>query len=159
MIEKNQLSLSVGAQCRQLSITRSSFCYAPQGETAMSLDLMLVIDRQFLDTPFYGVRQMTWHLQNEGHAVNHQRICRLMRVMRLMPIYQKPNTSTPAKGHKTCPCLLGGLRIDRPNQVWWTTSPICRCAKASYIWSRSWTRSPAKCWPGASPTHWKQSSV
>ena len=58
-------------------------------------------ERQFLDTPFYGVRQMTWHLQNEGHAVNEKRIRRLMRLMRLMPIYQKPNTSKPAKGHKT----------------------------------------------------------
>jgi putative transposase len=36
----------------------------------MILDLMLLIDKQFLDTPFYGVRQMAWHLQNEGHAVN-----------------------------------------------------------------------------------------
>ena len=61
------------------------------------------IDKQFLDTPFYGVRQMTWHLQNEGHAVNEKRIRRLMRLMRLMPIYQKPNTSKPAKGHKTYP--------------------------------------------------------
>jgi putative transposase len=25
------------------------------------------------------VRQMTWHLQNEGHAVNEKRIRRLMR--------------------------------------------------------------------------------
>ena len=33
----------------------------------MNLDLMLLIDKQFLDTPFYGVRQMTWHLQkSEG---------------------------------------------------------------------------------------------
>jgi putative transposase len=31
-----------------------------------------------------------------------------MRLMRLMPIYQKPNTSKPAKGHKTYPYLLGG---------------------------------------------------
>ena len=75
-------------------------------------------ERQFLETPFYGVRQMTWHLQNEGHAVNEKRIRRLMRLMRLMPIYQKPNTSKPAKGHKTYPYLLGGLRIDRLNQVW-----------------------------------------
>ena len=125
MIERTHPKLSVGEQCRLLSISRSSFYYAPQGETAMNLDFMLLIDKQFLDTPFYGVRQMTWHLQNEGHAVNQKRIRRLMRLMRLMPIYQKPDTSKPAKGHKTYPYLLGGLRIDRPNQVW--------CADITYL--------------------------
>lgn len=100
------------------SISRSSFYYAPQGETALHLDLMLLIDKQFLDTPFYDVRQMTWPLQNDGHAVNQKRIRRLMRLMRLMPICQKPNTSWPAKGHKTYPYLLGGLRVEQPNQVW-----------------------------------------
>jgi putative transposase len=49
MIEKSHPRLSVGAQCRLLSISRSSFYYAPQGETAMNLDLMLLIDKQFLD--------------------------------------------------------------------------------------------------------------
>ena len=34
----------------------------PQGETEMNLTLMRLIDRQFLETPFDGVRQMTWHL-------------------------------------------------------------------------------------------------
>ncbi len=43
-----------------------------------------------------------------------------MRLMNLMPIYQKPNTSIPAKGHKTCPYLLRGLLVERPNQVWGT---------------------------------------
>ena len=41
MIDKNHPSLSVGAQCRLLSISRSPFYYAPQGETALNLDLML----------------------------------------------------------------------------------------------------------------------
>ena len=81
----------------------------------MNLSLMRLIDRQFLETPFYGVQQMTWHLQNEGHSVNVKPIRRLMRLMRLMPIYQKPNASKPAKGHKTYFYLLGGLRVDRPN--------------------------------------------
>jgi putative transposase len=125
MIVKNHPSLSVGARCRLLSISRSSFYYELMGETVMNLDLMVVIDKQFLETPFYGVQQMTWHLQNGGHAVNYKRIRRLMRLMRLTPIYQKPDTSRPAKGHKTYPYLLGGLRIDRPNQVW--------CADITYI--------------------------
>ncbi len=82
LIEKGHSSLSVGAQCRLLSISRSSFYYAPRGETAMNLNLKLLLDKQFPETPFYGVRQMTWHLQNEGHAVNQKRIRRPMRLMR-----------------------------------------------------------------------------
>ncbi len=48
-----------------------------------------------------------------------------MRLMRLMPIYQKRNTSKPAKGHKTYTYLLGGLRVDQPNKVW--------CADITYL--------------------------
>ena len=43
-----------------------------------------------------------------------------MRKMGLMPIYQRPRTSTPAPGHKIYPYLLRDLVIDRPNQVWCT---------------------------------------
>jgi len=46
----------------------------------MNLDLMKLIDKQFLETSFYAVRQMTWHLRNEDHIVNEQRIRRLMRL-------------------------------------------------------------------------------
>ena len=125
MIEPNLPGLSVGKQCKLLSISRSSFYYEPKGETEMNLDLMRLIDKQFLETPFYGVRQMTWHLRNEDHLVNEKRIRRLMRLMGLMPIYQKPNTSKAAKGHKIYPYLLRGLRVDRPNQVW--------CADITYL--------------------------
>ena len=125
MVERDHPRLSVGAQCRLLSISRSSFYYEPKGETELNLGLMRLIDRQFLETPFYGVRQMTWHLRAEGQLVNEKSIRRLMRLMGLMPIYQRPDTSRPAKGHKTWPYLLRGVSVDRPNQVW--------CADVTYI--------------------------
>ena len=83
---------------------------ALKGETEINFDLMRLIDKQFLETPFYGVRQMTWHLRNEDHLVNEKRIRRLMRLMGLMPIYQKPNTSKAAKGHKIYPYLQLEIR-------------------------------------------------
>ena len=148
--------MSVGAQCRLLSISRSSFCYEPQGETEMNLALMLQIDKQLLETPFCGVWQMTWHLQNEGHAVNQKRIRRLMR---LMPVYQKPNTSKPAKGHKTYPICGAGCGSSRPTRSGVPISPTSRCAGAFCIWSPSWTGIPGRCWPGASPTHLRPTSA
>jgi len=70
MIEPANPDLSIGKQCRLLSISRSSFYYRPKGKTALNLALMRQIDEQFLETPFFGVRQMTWHMRNEGHLVN-----------------------------------------------------------------------------------------
>lgn len=58
--ECSHLGLSVGEQCRLLSISRSSFYYAALDETEMNLTLTRLIDRQFLETPFNGVHQMTW---------------------------------------------------------------------------------------------------
>ncbi len=40
--------------------------------------------------------------------------------MRLVPIYQTPNTSKKHPQHKIYPYLLRGLKIERPNQVWCT---------------------------------------
>lgn len=125
MVEKDHPRLSVAVQCRLLSIPRPTFYHRPAGETVENLALMQVIDRQFMGTPFFGVRQMTWHLRNEGHAVNPKRVRRLTRLMGLIPIYRKPNTSRPAKGRQPYPYLLRGLTIDRPNQVW--------CADITYL--------------------------
>lgn len=44
MIEENHPNLS--AQCRLLSISRSLFYYELMGETALNLDLMVMIDKQ-----------------------------------------------------------------------------------------------------------------
>ena len=41
-----------------------------------------------------------------------------MRLMGLVAIYQRPNTSKAAPEHIKYPYLLGGLTIDRVNHVW-----------------------------------------
>ena len=74
MVEKDHPHLSIAEQCRLLSISRSAFYYEPKDETALNLALMRQIDEQFLETPFYGVRRMTWHLRAEGHLINEKRI-------------------------------------------------------------------------------------
>ena len=61
--------LSVGIQCALPSISRASFYYEPKGESEMNLDPMGEIGKQFLETPFFCARQMTWHLRNDDHVV------------------------------------------------------------------------------------------
>jgi hypothetical protein len=111
--------------------------YMPFGAAASdvteALDLMRVINEQFLEATVNGVRQMIWHLRNDGYLVNKKSIRRVMRLMGLMPNYQKPNTSRPTKGHNIYPYLLRGLRVDRPNQVGAPTSPTCPYGAGSCI--------------------------
>lgn len=125
MIEPAHPSLSISAQCRLLSISRSSFYYAPQPESAETLELMRVIDTAFLDMPWYGSRQMVRHLRRLGHEVGRRRVRRLMMKMGLTPIYQRPRTSDRHPQHRVYPYLLRGLEITRPNHVW--------CADVTYI--------------------------
>ena len=69
MVEPTNPALSIGTQCKLLSISRSSFYYTSRCETALNLMLMRQIDEQFLETPFFGVRQMTWHLRKFERTV------------------------------------------------------------------------------------------
>ena len=58
MIQPQHPRLSVVRQCELVSISRSGFYYQPAGETPLNLALMRLIDVQFLETPWYGSRQM-----------------------------------------------------------------------------------------------------
>jgi putative transposase len=120
MIEPEHPKLSVVRQCDLVSISRSGFYYQPTGETPLNLMLMRLIDGQFLETPWYGSRQMARHLRREGYTVGRKRIRRLMARMGLEPIYQRPRTTVPHPEHQIYPYLLREMVIDRPNQVWCT---------------------------------------
>ena len=118
MIEPGHPGLSVVRQCELLSVSRSGFYHRPAGEPAENLALMWLIDAQFLDAPWYGSRQMARHLRREGHVVGRKRVRRLMALMGLAPIYQRPRTTVPNPEHRVWPYLLRDVVVDRPNQVW-----------------------------------------
>ena len=118
MVDPNQAELSIANQCRLLNINRSTFYYRPAPIKAEDLELMRLIDEQYLKNPTWGSRSMRNHLRRLGYKINRKRVQRLMRLMGLEAIYPKPKTSRPHPQHKIYPYLLRGLTIDRPNQVW-----------------------------------------
>ena len=76
------------------------------------------IDRQYLETPFYGSRRMKAWLERRGIRVSRKRVQRLMGAMGLRAIYRRPSTSRRPPEHPVYPYLLRNVRITRPNQVW-----------------------------------------
>jgi putative transposase len=107
--------LSIARQCELVGLPRSTWYYAPVGETAENLELMRQIDELYLRWPFYGSRKMAEEL-----GVNRKRVQRLMRRMGLQAIYPKRRTTWPKEGHKVYPYLLRDIQITRPDQVWAT---------------------------------------
>ena len=62
------------------------------GASAENLRFREVIDKQFLEKPWYGSRQMVQQVAQQ--------------MARLVPIYQEPNTSRKHPQHKIWPYLL-----------------------------------------------------
>lgn len=125
LVEPKHPGLSISRQCRLLALSRSSWYHEALGESATNLALMRLIDEQFLETPYYGARQMARYLRRRGYWVGRKRVRRLMQKMGLAAIYQKPKTSTPHPEHRVYPYLLKGMDITRSNDVW--------CADVTYI--------------------------
>jgi putative transposase len=125
MIARAHPRLSIIEQCALLKVPRSTLYYQPKPASDDDLALMRRIDEIYTKWPFYGSRRLVAQLRGEGHDVNRKRVRRLMRLMGIEAIYQKPNTSRKHPGHKIYPYLLRNLVIDRANQVW--------CADITYI--------------------------
>ena len=125
LIERETPALPIAQQCRLLAVSRAAVYRKAVAVSGEDLAIMALLDRQYLARPYYGARRMAAWLVTQGHVVNRKRVQRLMRLLGLVAIYQRPNTSKPAPPHKTYPYLRGGLTIERINQVW--------CADVTYI--------------------------
>ena len=125
LVERTDPALPVSQQCQLLAVSRSSVYRRPPEVGEEDRTIMALIDRHYLARPYYGSRRMAAWLATQGHLVNRKRVQRLMRLMGLVAIYQRPNTSKAAAAHKIYPYLLGGIAIERVNQVW--------CSDVTYI--------------------------
>lgn len=124
-IEWRHPTLSIRQQCDLLGLHRSNLYYEPVPEDPHDLELMRLLDEEYLRHPFFGSRKMVLFLKREGHRVNRKKVQRLLRKMGLQAVGPRPRTSVPAPGHKVYPYLLRGLAITRPNQVW--------CSDITYV--------------------------
>ena len=112
--------LSIRRQCELLGLARSTLYYRGVGDSEENLQLMRLIDEQYMRRPIYGSRRMREWLESQGYVVNRKRVQRLMRKMGLVAIYPKPRLSGGGKEHKIYPYLLRDVKVTRPNQVWAT---------------------------------------
>lgn len=126
-VERKRLAIaatqqgSIVERCRALDLARSSYYYQPQGESALNLELMRLMDEEFTKHCFHGVLGMRDFLRLEkDYWVNEKRVRRLLRLMGLEAVAPKPNLSKPANGHKIYPYLLRGVPIEGPGHVWST---------------------------------------
>ena len=174
MVDREHPSLSLVRQCALLGVSRSSLNYRPKAASAEDLSLMGEIDRQYLETPFFGSRRMKAWLERRGVRVSRKRVQRLMRAMGLRAIYRRPGTSRRAPEHPVYPYLVRNVRITRPNQVWaaditylpmargflylvavmdwhsryvlaWRLSNTWRPASAPRRWRKPWPRDSPRC--------------
>ena len=119
LVEKDLSGISITRQCELLGLSRGSYYYEPVGESEENLLYMRLMDEQYLETPYYGVGQMTYHLRRLGYQVNPKRVRRLLRLMGLTAICPGPHTSKPSKGadYQVFPYLLRDLKVSYCGQV------------------------------------------
>jgi putative transposase len=120
LIEPDHPQISILRQCELLGLPRSTYYYQSQGESPENLHLMRLLDEQYTETPYYGIRRMTAWLRSQGYEVNHKRVRRLLRTMGLETIYPKPRTTQPHPEHRVYPYLLRDVTPNGVNQVWST---------------------------------------
>jgi putative transposase len=118
LVDNKDNKVSILKQCDWLGINRSTLYYTPIVESEYNLSLMRAMDELHYEDPTFGSRRLCISLQNMGFKVCRDKVRRLMKLMRLVPLYCKPRTTVIDPTKYKYPYLLRGMTIDKPNQVW-----------------------------------------
>ena len=92
---------------------------------ALTLELQLVVDKLYMECPYYGSRRVMFHLRREGYAVGRAKARSLMTAVGWRTVHPGPRTTKAQPGHKLYPYLLRGLGAILPGEV--------ICADITYI--------------------------
>jgi len=114
-IECDHVELSIARQCELIELGRASYYREPTSESEDNLQLMRAIDEEYTRHPTHGSRMFA-----KLFGVNRKHVQRLMRIMGLEAIYQKPRLSQKCPNHRVFPYLLRDVAITRCDQVWST---------------------------------------
>lgn len=125
MIDPSDKKLSIRKQAKLLGINRNRLTTRQTKTTQEDSEIMKIMDRLYIESPFYGQRNLRVNLRDHGYHIGRKRIRRLMRIMEIEALVPKPSTSVPAKGHEVFPYLLRKREINTVDEVW--------CADITYI--------------------------
>lgn len=115
LIDPSHETLSIVRQCDLIELGRASYYRDEASESEANLKLMRAIDEEYTRHPCNGSRKLAKLL-----GVNRKRVQRLMRIMGIEAIYQRPHLSQNDTNHRVYPYLLRGVEIVRCDQVWST---------------------------------------
>ena len=110
--------LSQRRQCELLGLNRSMQYYKPAGEDPANLELMRLMDEEYMEHPTKGVLGMVDFLRALGILTGPKRVRRLLRKMGIMAIYPKRNPSKLGLTKYIQPYRLRGLEVTHSNHVW-----------------------------------------
>ena len=110
--------LSQRRQCELLGLNRSMQYYKPAVEDPANLELMRLMDEEYMEHPTKGVLGMVDFLRAMGIPAGPKRVRRLLRKMGIMAIYPKRNLSKLGLTKYIQPYRLRGLEVTHSNHVW-----------------------------------------
>ena len=117
-----QEGFSILEACRLTGISRAGYYrYWEEHEPRQcEVELRDAIHRIVLDNRCYGYRRVTRELQDQGWAVNHKRVLRLMRADNLLALRKRRYVLTTDSHHPFAiyPNLVPRLVVSGINQLW-----------------------------------------